>query len=298
MGIDPSPVETVTFDSFSTLVDVDSTARAVEEYVEEPVEFAREWHTRAANYGMVANHIDAYATYYQLHRDALEYLFAERDLEISDDELDAITDVYHEMAAFDDVYDGCYRLADAGYDLGVISNGDPPLLESLVRVTGIGEFLSATVSADEIERHKPGPADIEPMEEEEPEETISDEDIERDIEEAMSDVDITWGGVEKHEGTALSLNIDEDSIDTSGLDVEADRVVSKSSTDDQVQGLRALKGGEKKTQKSTSTVDDQTSKLTELKQRKKEEQAKAAEAAETDAKNGILSKFKRFLGIS
>ncbi len=155
MGIDLSPVETVTFDSFSTLVDVDSTARAVEDYVEQPVEFAREWHTRAANYGMVANHIDAYATYYQLHRDALEYLFAKRDIEVSDDELDAITEVYHEMTAFDDVYDGCYRLADAGYDLGVISNGDPPLLESLVRVTGIGDVLSATVSADEIERHKP-----------------------------------------------------------------------------------------------------------------------------------------------
>lgn len=155
MSIDPSSVETVTFDSFSTLVDVDSTAKAVDEYVEQPVEFAREWHTRAANYGMVANHIDAYATYYDLHRDALAYLFAERNIEVSPDELDEITDSYHELAAFDDVSEGCDRLAAMGYDLGVISNGDPPLLESLVRVTGLGEILSATVSADEIERHKP-----------------------------------------------------------------------------------------------------------------------------------------------
>lgn len=155
MPLDPSAVETVTFDSFSTLVDVDSTARAVEAYVEHPVEFAREWHTRAANYGLVANHIDAYATYYQLHRDALEYLFAERDIEISDEELNEITDVYHDMAAFDDVSDGFNKLAALGYDLGVISNGDPPLLESLVRVTGLGDLLSATVSADEIKRHKP-----------------------------------------------------------------------------------------------------------------------------------------------
>lgn len=155
MSLDRTSVETVTFDSFSTLVDVDSTASAVEEYVDKPVEFAREWHTRAANYGMVANHLDAYATYYELHRDALEYLFAERDIEVSAAELDDITGVYHEMAAFDDVTDGFSQLANGGYDLGVISNGDPPMLESLVRVTGIEELLSATVSADEIERHKP-----------------------------------------------------------------------------------------------------------------------------------------------
>lgn len=173
----------------------------------------------------------------------------------------------------------------------------------VVLVYGVGlaavlTSMGAALVAHQIERHKPGPADIEPMEEEEPEETISDEEVEQDIEDAMSDVDITWGGVEKNEGTALSLNIDEETIDTSGMDVEADRVVSKSSTDDQVQGLRALKGGEKKTEKSTSTVDDQTSKLTELKQRRKEEEAEAAEVAEAAARESLLDKFKQFLGIS
>jgi 2-haloacid dehalogenase len=155
MGLDPTAIETVTFDSFSTLVDLDSTAPAVETLVEDPTSFAHDWHDRAVHYSMIANYIDAYETYYQLHRDALEYLLAARDVDVSADELDEMVSIYHEMEPFDDVRPGMKQLHEAEYDLGIISNGDPPMLDSLVRVADIDEFVTATVSADEIERHKP-----------------------------------------------------------------------------------------------------------------------------------------------
>lgn len=155
MALDTDRVGTVTFDSFSTLVDVDSTATAVEGYVDDPVAFAREWHARAAYYGTVANEIDAYETYYRLHRDALAYLLAAEGVDVSGETLDEMTAVYHEMAPFGDVRDGMERLADAGYRLGIVSNGDPAMLDSLVDVAGIDDLLATTVSADEIRRHKP-----------------------------------------------------------------------------------------------------------------------------------------------
>jgi len=155
MALDPTPVETVTFDSFSTVVDVDSTAVAVEEYVEDPIPFAREWHARAANYGMVANYIDAYGTYYRLHKDALEYLFAVEGVSVSDEELDEITSIYHDMDPFDDIRDGMARLREAGYDVGIVSNGNPEMLDSMIEVAEIGDLVSAAVSADEIKLHKP-----------------------------------------------------------------------------------------------------------------------------------------------
>ncbi len=155
MALDPDPAEVVTFDSFSTVVDVDSTAVAVNDHVDDPIAFAREWHSRAVRYGMVAYYIDAYATYYDLHRDALEYLLAEEGISVSDDELDELTDTYHEMEPFDDVRGGMERLREEGYELGIVSNGDPPMLESMVDAADIGDLLAETVSADEIERHKP-----------------------------------------------------------------------------------------------------------------------------------------------
>jgi 2-haloacid dehalogenase len=155
MSLDPESIETITFDSFSTVVDIDSTAPAVEGYVDDPIAFAREWHTRAANYGTIANHIDAYGTYYDLHKDALSYLLAREGYDPSEEEIEEMTSIYHEMEPFEDVREGMERLAGMGYDLGIVSNGDPPMLESMVRAAGIGDLIDETVSADEIERHKP-----------------------------------------------------------------------------------------------------------------------------------------------
>lgn len=84
MSLNSDRIETITFDSFSTLVNVDSTATAVEEYVDNPEAFARKWHDQAATYGIVANYIDAYKTYFELHRDTLEYLLATKDATMSD----------------------------------------------------------------------------------------------------------------------------------------------------------------------------------------------------------------------
>lgn len=155
MALNPDGLETITFDSFSTLVDVDSTATAIEGYVDDPVTFARAWHTRAVTYATVSNYLDIYKTYYDLHRDALEYLLAEEGTVVSDSELDEMVAIYHEMEPFDDVREGMERLADAGYTLGIISNGDPSMLTSLVDVADIDNLLAATVSADEITRYKP-----------------------------------------------------------------------------------------------------------------------------------------------
>lgn len=132
----------------------------------------------------------------------------------------------------------------------------------------------AALVAYHVDRARPGPADVEPVEESDPEETFSDEEIREDIDEAMADVELNWGGVEKTENTRLSLSGDFDDVDTSGLEVEAKQVQS-GGVDDQVAGLKTIKGGEKKTARSTSTVDDQTSQLAELRQRKREEEASA-----------------------
>jgi len=168
---------------------------------------------------------------------------------------------------------------------------------------GMALVLVSTASAlvaHQIERAKPGPADIEPMEEPEPTESYSDEEIRQDIESAMDDVDITWGGVEKNEGTSLSFNLEEEGYDFSGMQVEATKVTSSSTTDDQVQGLKAMKGGEKQTDTSTSTVDDQTTKLNELRKKRKEDQEKAEAATATNSVGsvGIIERLKRLLRIS
>lgn len=158
---------------------------------------------------------------------------------------------------------------------------------------GLTALLASTggaLVAYHVERARPRPGDIEGVEDDDSEE-FTDEDIQRDIEEAMEGVDITWGGVERHEGTDLKLNPDMDDIDTSGMNVEAKRV-HRSGVDDQVLSLQGLKGGNAKSDRSTTTVDDQTSRLQELRQRQQEE----AEQPQETFLERILKKIAAVLG--
>ena len=130
----------------------------------------------------------------------------------------------------------------------------------------------AALIAHHLAQARPGPADIEAVEDEDDEETYTTEQIEQDIENAMDGVDLSWGGVEKQESTRLSFSSDEE-FETSGIDVEAKTTRREGGVDSAVSGLKQLKGGDTKTETSESTVDDQTAKLKELRERKRKEES-------------------------
>ncbi|MFB6123910.1 MAG: permease [Haloferacaceae archaeon] len=110
-------------------------------------------------------------------------------------------------------------------------------------------------------------------------ETVTEEDVRRDIDEAMSGTDISWGGVEKTEGRRLQLNTETvDDVDRTVLEnAEAKTTRAQGdNVDAAVSGLRQLQGRDKETASSTG-VDEQTSALTELRK-----QQQAEDVAEKD----------------
>jgi 2-haloacid dehalogenase len=155
MAFDADRVETVTVDSYSTLVDVDAAEAALADHVADPGAVSRLWRVRSLVYTMVANHIDAYQPFYEMNRDALQYALDRFGVDLEAAERDEILAVYHELDVFADVREGIERIRDAGYDCYVVSNGDPEMLASMVEHADIADLLSGTVSADEVETFKP-----------------------------------------------------------------------------------------------------------------------------------------------
>lgn len=157
MSFDPARVETVTFDSYSTIVDVASAVEALSGHVEDPTRAADHWRAHSLMYTMVANEIDEYEPFYGMNRhaatNALE-LFG--DGKVGEDTRDDVTSVYHDLHVFEDVRSGMERLAEA-YDLYVVSNGNPEMLDTMVEKADIGDLLEDTVSADAVETFKPHP---------------------------------------------------------------------------------------------------------------------------------------------
>ena len=155
MTFDPDRVKTVTFDSYSTLVDVDAAEQALADRVEDPEPVSKLWRARSLEYTFVANHVDSYQPFYEMNRDALQYALDAHGEDIPTEERDEILAVYHELDVFDDVRDGIQRLRDGGYDCYVVSNGNPEMLASMVEHADIGDLIADTISADEVRTFKP-----------------------------------------------------------------------------------------------------------------------------------------------
>ena len=157
MAFDPDRVSTITFDSYSTIVDVDAVEAALAAHVDDPEPVSRLWRARSLEYTFVANQTDAYQPFYEMNRDALEHALAAHGVDLAEDEREAILETYHDLDVFGDVRRGIERLREGGYDCYVVSNGNPAMLDSMVEGAAIGDLLENTISADEIETFKPDP---------------------------------------------------------------------------------------------------------------------------------------------
>lgn len=155
MTFDPDRVTTVTFNSYSTLLDVDSTETALKNVSTDPEPVARLWRDRSLKYARMCNFLGVYEPFYELNRLGLKYALEYYGVELTAEEREEILSVYHNLHVFDDVRPGMEALSDAGYDLWVISNGDPEMLASLVQVADIDDLIEDAISADEVECYKP-----------------------------------------------------------------------------------------------------------------------------------------------
>ena len=156
-------IEVITVDSYTTLVDVGSQADVLEEHVPgladgEPI--SQRWRNQYITYSLVANDIDEYRPFWDLIGRGLQYALEANGYDVPADVRGRIRrEVYEDrLTVFEDVTDGIGRIVDAGYDVYVLSNGNPEMLAHLVESADLGALVSDTISADEIETYKPDPA--------------------------------------------------------------------------------------------------------------------------------------------
>jgi len=137
----------------------------------------------------------------------------------------------------------------------------------------------------EVEREQSGKAESNP---------VSDEQVAADIDDAMSDSNLTWGGVEERPNSK-QLNIDmpesDADIDDSNLDAGTETRSSGNSVDDAVDGLRQMQADEQNTARAQSP-DDQVDALTAFREQKQED-----EELETgvDSDSGALGRLREKL---
>ena len=119
-------------------------------------------------------------------------------------------------------------------------------------------------------------------------EPVTDEQVRRDIDDAVADADITWGGVQKTKSKRLTITTDETpDVDHQSFGPEKANTARGGGVDDAVAGLRQLQGGNRE-EATGSGVDEQTAALQELRER---------QAAQEEERPSTIGRVRDRLGL-
>lgn len=124
---------------------------------------SRRWADEQLRYSFELTMMGEYETWWALAEWALEYALAYSGLEVDSEGREWILEAYEYLEPYED-WEPFEQLA-AEYDLYILSDGNPDMLETLARNTGFAEYLTGIVSAHAVQQYKPRPAVYEQMEE-------------------------------------------------------------------------------------------------------------------------------------
>jgi 2-haloacid dehalogenase len=157
MAIAPDAIETITIDSYGTIVDPNSATPIVAQYTDYPERFLTHWRMTYLSYVMISNEVEDYRPFDELIGAALEKTINTFHINIDEAGKNEIHASFDDLDVFEDVGSGLSRLSDV-YDIYVLSMGTPAMLDTLAEHADIRAFIEDTISVHEIRTFKPAAA--------------------------------------------------------------------------------------------------------------------------------------------
>ena len=143
------------FDVYGTLLDVYSVTRCAEAlFPGHGTRLAVVWRDKQIEYSRLRTLSGRYVPFSQVTRDALEFALDVLKLSHTDAQRQELMDEYRRLAPFLDVARELETLRKGGVELGVLSNGDPEMLEASLVGAGLHRYLDIVLSADQVRAFK------------------------------------------------------------------------------------------------------------------------------------------------
>ena len=155
----PATPKAVLFDVYGTLLDVYSVGlRAEQMFPGAGERLARAWRDKQIEYSRLVSMSGRYRPFWQLTRDALQVCAATLQLPLDSAGEDSLMNEYRHLSAFPENRAVLQTLADRGVRTGVLSNGDPDMLDVTLRSAGMRALIDPILSVHETRRYKTDPA--------------------------------------------------------------------------------------------------------------------------------------------
>ncbi|MBN9886823.1 haloacid dehalogenase type II [Salipiger abyssi] len=156
-------ITTCVFDAYGTLFDVAAAARGAAETPGREAlaavwqALAEDWRRKQLEYSWLRAITGEHVSFWQVTQDGLDWAMERHGLD--DPALrEALLALYWELAAYPEVPALLARLTEAGKRCAILSNGSPDMLSGAVESAGIGGFLDAVLSVEEVGVFKPARA--------------------------------------------------------------------------------------------------------------------------------------------
>lgn len=157
------PITTCVFDAYGTLFDVSAAARQAaaepgqDHWADTWPALAEAWRSKQLQYTWLRAVTGDHTDFWQVTQDGLDW--AMEKVGLNDPELrERLLALYWELAAFPEVPRMLATLKAAGKQTAILSNGSPDMLAGAVDSAGIGEWLDAVLSVEEVGIFKPARA--------------------------------------------------------------------------------------------------------------------------------------------
>ena len=150
-------IKRIVFDAFGVLFDTVEIERELVGFAGKDLPgIDRTWRQKLAEYTWMRSLMKQYRPFNQIATDALNYALNKHKVTISIQDWNVILELFRNLPLFPGVRENLEKLAPY-YELGILSNGDEALLETLVQANGLTCFKDRLFSADQVRTFKPKP---------------------------------------------------------------------------------------------------------------------------------------------
>ncbi|MBK7264118.1 MAG: haloacid dehalogenase type II [Rubrivivax sp.] len=152
-------LRTVLFDAYGTLFDVYSVALLAEQlYPGHGERLALIWRDKQIDYTRLCSMSGRYQPFWDLTRAGLRFAALRLNLKLDIAAEERLMNQYRHLSAFPENQAVLVELQRRGVPCGILSNGDPAMLDVAVKSAGLGELLQPLISVDSVQRYKTDPA--------------------------------------------------------------------------------------------------------------------------------------------
>ncbi|MDL5031081.1 haloacid dehalogenase type II [Pelomonas sp. APW6] len=154
-----STVRAVLFDAYGTLFDVHSVALMAEQlFPGQGALLSQRWRDKQIEYSRLCSMSGQYQPFWDLTRAALRHACLSLKLTPGAGGEERLMNEYRHLSAFPENREVLQQLKARGVRAGILSNGDPGMLQIAVQSAGLAPWLDPVLSVHETRRYKTDPA--------------------------------------------------------------------------------------------------------------------------------------------